>query len=92
MLSPYSQGAQEINFKLYLFETLQSLIGQWTNSNNHRTVTDGLSAVQICRGCMVDYEKKNPYWVIWSTEKIKIMRKVIIKIFFKCFFLIKGGG
>ena len=46
-LTPYSQGAQEMNFKLYLFETLQRLVGQWTNSNNRRTVTDGPFAIQI---------------------------------------------
>ena len=25
-------------------------------------MTDGPFAVQICRGCMVDLKKKNPYW------------------------------
>ena len=38
---PYSQGAQEISFKLHSFETPQRLMGQWTNSNIHCTVTDG---------------------------------------------------
>ena len=40
----------------------QRLMGQWTNSNNHRTVTDGRFVVKICQGCTVDHKKKNPYW------------------------------
>ena len=49
-------------FKFHLFEMPQRLMGQWTNSNNRRSVTDGPFAVQICRGCTDDHKKKNPYW------------------------------
>ena len=58
----YSQGTQEISFKLHSFEMPQRLMGQFTHSNNCGTVTDGPFAVQICRGCTVDPKKKNPYW------------------------------
>ena len=47
-----------------MFETPQRLMGQWTNSNNCHTVTDGPFAVQKCQGCTVDHKKKNPYWTI----------------------------
>ena len=64
VLTPYSQGAQEMSFKLHSFEMPQRLMGQRTNSNNHHTVTDGPFAVQICQGCMGDHKKKNPYWIM----------------------------
>ena len=67
ILTPYSQGAQEINFKLHSFETPQKLMGQWKNLNNRCcTVTDGPLAVQICRGCTVDHKKKNPHCPLLS--------------------------
>ena len=56
-LTPYSQGTQEISFKLHLFETAWRLMRQVTNSNVCRTVTDGLKKVYV-----TDPKKKNPYW------------------------------
>ena len=41
---------------------LQRLMGQWTNSNIHRTVTDGpFWHVNMSKGTF-DNKKKNPYW------------------------------
>ena len=54
VLTPYSQGAHEISFKLHSFEMSWRLMGQWTNSNNRLTVTDGPFTVQICQGCTFD--------------------------------------
>ena len=46
--TPYSHGTQEISFKLHSFEMSWRLMGQWTNSNICRTVTDG----QFCHANM----------------------------------------
>ena len=48
-------------------------MGQWTNSNNRRTVTDGSFAIQIYQGCMVDHKKKNAYWPASIAEMVQIL-------------------
>ena len=62
VLAPYSQGAQEIPFKLHSFEMLPILMGQWTNSNIRRTVTDGPFLRENMSKCTFNPKKKNPYW------------------------------
>ena len=62
VLTPYSQGAEEIPFKLHLFETLPRLMGQWTNSNIRRTVTDGPFRRANMSKCTFKPKKKNSYW------------------------------
>ena len=37
-------------------------MGQWTNSNIHRTVTDGPKGHANMSKCTIDHKKKNPYW------------------------------
>ena len=61
---------------------------QWTNSNNRRTVTDGPFAMQICRGCMVDHKKKNPYWsprrcmlaAFYGTESVRSLDRFLVNV------------
>ena len=61
-LTPYSQGTQEISFKLHLFETLWRLMGQWTNSNIRLSLTDGPKGRANMSKCTFNQKKKNPYW------------------------------
>ena len=61
VLTPYSQGAQEIPFKLHSCEP--RLMGQWTNSNIRRTVTDGPFLRANMSKCTFNPKKKNSYWV-----------------------------
>ena len=65
-LTPCSQGTQEISFKLYSFETPWKLMGQWTNSNICRIVTDVPKGSANMSKFMFDRKKKNPYWLIHS--------------------------
>ena len=48
--------------KLLSFEMPWRLMGQLTNSNICRTVTEGPFTLQICQRCTFDPKKKNPYW------------------------------
>ena len=75
VLTPYSQCAQEISFKLHSFEMPWRFLGKWTNSNNHSAVTDRSFAIQICQGCTVDPKKKNLYW---AAGIVDITPKVIL--------------
>ena len=82
VLTPYSQGAQEISFKLHLFETPWRLMGKRTNSNVHNTVTNWPFAVQIIDVCLI-LKKKNPYctatdsllWCHCSGHEVCIARR-----------------
>ena len=61
IVTPYSQGTQEIPFKLHSFETMQRLMEQWTNSNIRHTVTDGQNLCANMSKCTLNPIKKNPY-------------------------------
>ena len=60
--TPYSQGAQEIPFKLHSFKMSPRLMGQWTK-NIRRTVTDKPFWRANMSKCTFD-KKKNPYWFL----------------------------
>ena len=63
VLSPYSQGVQEIPFKLHSFQMPPRLMGQWTNSTIRLTVTDEPLRHANMSKFTFDPKKKNPYWV-----------------------------
>ena len=62
---------RKFKFKLHSFEMPWRLLGKRTNSNIHRTVTDGPFAMQICPRCTFNPGKKNPYWCA-GLEKVPI--------------------
>ena len=64
VLTPYPQGAQEISFKLHLFEMPWKFMGKWTNSTNLCAVTDGPLSIKIRQGCTFHPKKKIPYWSV----------------------------
>ena len=57
-LIAYSQGTQEILFKLHSFEMPWRLMGQWANSNICRKETDGPKGVQICQSVRLITKRK----------------------------------
>ena len=65
VLTHYSQGAQEIPFKLHSFKTPQRLMGHGTNSKIRRTVTDGPFLHANMSKCTSDNKKKSKLAAGW---------------------------
>ena len=53
---------EKFHLNLNSFETPPRLMGQWTNSNICRTVTDGPFLHANMSNCTFIPKKKNPYW------------------------------